>query len=177
MSDTYPSVAAHVPPEAIPKRPLTAAQALELLVAIGKNGKQLAGASRHGWLAWAVEQIADRYEAGSLGFLYCKPGESPEGYCAFLLRQEDIDRVIEELSLILDRANTEPEMFAEVLDGGCDGKAILGYLHSATVSLQPKKDDGSAPNYLFAYLKSLKWFCESAREAGCAILYMQWDGG
>jgi hypothetical protein len=176
MANTYPSMAAQVSPEAIPERLLTVDQTLELLNLGCKKGKPLMGASRHGWLAWAVQRIADRYKVKDLGFLCCKPWEPPEKCCAFLLKKEAINRVIEELSLVLDRAATEPEIFAEMLETGCDAEDLLSDLHSASASLDPQGDDGAAANYLFAYLKSLKWFCESAREASCAVVYVQWDG-
>jgi hypothetical protein len=176
MASTYPSMAVHVPAQSIPEELLTVEQAYELLDIGCKNGKALMGASRHGWLAGAVQRIADKYEVKDLGFLYCKPWEAPKGCCAFLLKGENIDGVIEGLSLMLGRAKTEPEIFAELLED-CDAEDVLSDLQTATASLTPRVDDGCAPNYLFAYLKSLKWFCESAREAGCAVLYAQWNGG
>jgi len=169
-------MAAHLPAEATPEQLLTVEQAYELLNIACKHGKPLVGASRHGWLAGAVQRIADKYEVGNLDFLYCKPWEASTGCCAFLFKQKDIERVIEELALILDRAETEPDIFADALED-CDAEDVLSDLHSASASLNPQVDDGCAPNYLFAYLKSLKWFCESARDANCALLYAQWNGG
>jgi len=132
MASTYPSLTVQLPPEATPERLVSIERAEELLSVGSKAGESLYGASRHGWLAWAVRTIAERYAIENLGFLYCEPWLASEGCCAFLLQSADIDQVIHAISRVLARAESHPAEFAEILQDGYDTDDILGYLRSAT---------------------------------------------
>lgn len=177
MVCTYPSLTVQLPPEVVPERLVSVDQACDLLSIGTEAGESLYGASRHGWLAWAVRRLAEQYAVEDLDFLYCEPWQTSEECCAFLLQRREIDRVILAISFVLARAESHPTEFAGLLEGGYDAGDILECLHGAEASLSPVMDDGDAANYLFAYLKSFQSFCDNAREKGHAVLYAQWNGG
>ncbi len=173
MANTYPSIAAQLPQHAIPAQFDLASvdQAWDLLTD-SSDGDRLTGESRHGWLAAAVERTAAKYELHHLSFLYCKPWLSPEGCSVFLFKPGEIVGVIGDISIALDQAESQPENFSDLLADGSSTSDVRAALHSAVASLCPS---GDCSDYFFAYMKSLKWFFESARDAGRAVLYMQWN--
>jgi hypothetical protein len=94
-----------------------------------------------------------------------------------IFRGPEIDRVMDSISLVLARAESHPAEFAELLQDGSDAEIILDDVRNQQASLHPSIDDSCASGYLFRYLKSFRWFCETAKAKNHAVLYTQWDGG
>ena len=116
----------------------------------------------------------DLHHALGHDLLYCEPWTAPQGCYVALLKEPEIDLVMDSISRVLARAESHPAEIAELLRCGC-AKSILEDLPKEEPSLNPGQ--GETARYLFRFLKSFYWFCEAAKSTNHAVLYTQWDGG
>jgi hypothetical protein len=123
-------------------------------------------ASRSDWLAINICRVAPVFDVLSLQFL--ATGTSVLSTSAARAIVTDIDR-------LLAAAAGSPEVFASAL-GGMKAVDVLDALNAAVSAVEliagPEgEEEGDGPQYLFAYLKSLRALFSEAIETGSDIVH------
>jgi hypothetical protein len=138
------------------------------------EGNSLSGGSRGNWFAGVTEILASEYGIADLDFLYPTWREEMEHY-ALILDRGRIELVVLALNSLYTRIESNPAPVTQTPGSeGLSEQEVLEYLREAKPSLDPLQDDGEWWNYYFAFLVSLRAFCERALRENKFILYHQW---
>jgi len=181
MSKVYPTITAFVPPGIAPRSLASSEDGWELLSKCDRLLREcdsdlhpIGSQSWGGWTAMVMRNISAALGLRALQFLSYEPWKDPNGFCAFLIQGNDLPEIVREIDLVFKHAELRPGDFAPWMFDW-DGDSITASIAASVVSVSPVVDDGTNPQSLFSYLKTLAHYCTVASERGGAILYLQWD--